>query len=106
MSTITGIGGGGDFHFEQFVQYARADVESINAAAECLRAAGRVGLQSQPGRLPELEGLTGQEFQTALAKVPQSVRYHWQWKIKRMLDPNNAADSTAYTTLEHTPDSV
>ena len=106
MSTITGIGGGGDFHFEQFVQYTRADVESINAAAECLRAAGRVGLQSQPGRLPELEGLTGQEFQTALAKVPQSVRYHWQWKIKRMLDPNDTADSTAYTTLEHSADSV
>lgn len=100
MSTITGIGGGGDFHFEQFVQYQRTDVESINAAAECLRAAGRVGLQTQPGRLPELEGLTGQEYLTALAKVPQSVRYNWQWKIKRMLDPNGAADSAAYTTLE------
>ena len=62
--------------------------------------------RAMPGRLPELEGLTGQELQTALAAMPQSVRYHWQWKIKQMLDPNGAADSATYTTLEHTADSV
>jgi glycolate oxidase len=100
MSTITGIGGGGDFHFEQFVQYINTDIESINAAVECLRAAGEAGFQKSPGLLPELEGLPEEKFKLALAAVPQSIRYHWQWKIKKMLDPNDCGDSLSYTTLE------
>ena len=104
MSTITGIGGGGDFHFEQFVQYARDDMESIDAARECVRAAGRVGLQAIPGSPPELDGLTGDERARALAGLPQSKRYHWQWKIKTMLDPQGVGDTAAYTTLERDPD--
>jgi len=100
MSAITGIGGGGDFHFEQFVQYARADPESLDAALKCLHAAHQLGLQTLPGMHPALEGLSGEEFQAALAALPQSGRYHWQWKIKQMLDPNGSGDSASYTTLE------
>jgi glycolate oxidase len=104
MSTITGIGGGGDFHFEQFVQYACADPESVNAAIECLHTAGQFGLQTRPGTPPELEGLSGEKLEAALAALPQSVRYHWQWKIKRMLDPNGSGDSVSYTTVEKLPE--
>ena len=105
MSTVSGIGGGGDFHFEQFVQYDRANIESINAAVECLEAAGKAGLPILTRDLPPaLAGLSGEKLQAALSVVPQSARFHWQWKIKQMLDPNGAADSKTYTTLEKPPE--
>ncbi|MCL2492897.1 MAG: FAD-binding oxidoreductase, partial [Clostridiales bacterium] len=55
MSALSGIGGGGDFHFEQFILYDKADEESVRAAWECTRDAMKnYGLQLQPGQPPVL----------------------------------------------------
>ena len=103
MSTVTGIGGGGDFHFEQFVAFDRADIESINAAKSCAQAAGQAGFFIVPSMPPALIGLSKDEFQKALARLPQPARFNWQWKIKQMLDPNDVGDSRGYMTIEETP---
>jgi hypothetical protein len=37
---------------------------------------------------------------SALAGSAQSGRYHWQWKIKQILDPNGVSESAGYPMLQ------
>ena len=107
MSALSGIGGGGDFHFEQFILYDKSSDESTRAAWECTRdAMHNYGLQLQPGQNPKLDGLHGEELQEGIAKnMAQPARFHWQWKIMNMMDPFGTADSAAYMTLKTNPES-
>jgi hypothetical protein len=40
-------------------------------------------------RIPKM---TQQERESLFLKSRLPARYHWQWKIKQILDPNNTAD--------------
>ena len=108
MSALSGIGGGGDFHFEQFILYNKADEDSVLAAWECTRdSMHNYGLQLQPGQQPKLDGLHGKELQEGLIKyMAQPKRFYWQWRILNRVDPYGTADSATYVTLETDPDTL
>jgi len=108
MSALSGIGGGGDFHFEQFDLYDKADEKSVRAAWECVRDAMRnYGLQLQPGQHPKLDGLHGEELQEGILKyMAQPARLHWQWKMLEMMNPKGTAEAETYMKLQKNPESV
>lgn len=103
MGTLSGIGGGGDFHLEQFVSYNRNDMESINAVRELVEEARKVAAEKMPGSSAALAGLPPDAIPAALASSSQSIRYHWQWKIKQMLDPNGVGEPAGYPMLKELP---
>ena len=106
MSSLSGIGGGGDFHFEQFVLYDKSDAKAVSAARECVCDAMKgYGLQLVPGQPPELFRVRGEEYQKGLVKyMPQPERFYWQKRIQAMVDPNETADSTTYMKIDKAPD--
>lgn len=103
MGTLSGIGGGGDFHLEQFVSYDRNDMKSINATRELVEEARKLAAEKMPGSPAALVGLPPDVMLTTIAASAQSVRYHWQWKIKQMLDPNGVGESAGYPMLKEPP---
>jgi hypothetical protein len=103
MGTLTGIGGGGDFHLEQFVAYNRSELDSINVTREMLEEARKQAEVTMPGLAPATGGLGGEALQAALAAAPRAVRFYWQWKIKQMLDPNNIGDPMGYPVVKEPP---
>jgi hypothetical protein len=103
MGTLSGTGGGGDFHLEQFVSYNRNDMESINAARELAEEARKVAAEKMPGSSAALAGLPPDAMLAELAASAQSIRYHWQWKIKQMLDPNGVGEPVGYPMLKEQP---
>jgi hypothetical protein len=103
MGTLTAIGGGGDFHLEQFVSYNPNDMESINATRELTEEARKVAAEKMPGSSAALAGLPPDAMLAALAASAQSIRYHWQWKIKQMLDPNGVGEPAGYPMLKEPP---
>jgi hypothetical protein len=106
MGPMSDTGGGGVCAFEQFLAYARADMDSVLAARDFCADARKVARELQLGRGNEgelTEGVPKAELQARLAAAPQPARFHWQWKIKQMLDPNDAADSNSYQMLEKLP---
>jgi glycolate oxidase len=103
MGTLAAIGGGGDFHLEQFVSYNRNDMESINATRELAEEARKVAAERMPGSSAALAGLPPDAMIAALDASAQSIRFHWQWKIKQMLDPNGVGEPAGYPMLKEPP---
>ncbi len=89
-------GGGGTANLEQFGWYNIDDIESRKTAREYHEAAAKAGREMGIGG-----GMAGRP--TVFAAEPQPARFHWQWKIKQMLDPNDAGESKNYPTLEKLP---
>ncbi len=103
MGPMSDIGGGGICAFEQFVHYSRTNLESVKAARDCCEDARKLARKLEIGRGNEgdgNEGMTKEQVQARLAAAPQPRKFYWQWRIKTMLDPNNAGDSENYPMLE------
>ncbi len=111
MGPVSSLGGGGCTHFEGAWYYERTDIESAKASAAAreamVEASVEVGmpqaLGGANGQPLVKEGLSKVERQADLAARPQPARFHWQWKIKQMLDPNDAGESQTYPALEKPP---
>ena len=106
MGPMSDTGGGGICAFEQFCHYARSNPESVEAARNFCEDARKLARRLEIGRGNEGDGtenMTKGQVQARLAASPQPHRFYWQWLIKKMLDPNNAADSKGYPTLEKLP---
>jgi len=48
--------------------------------------------------------MTKEQLEAFYLGAPQPTLFHWQWKIKQILDPNDAGDSRMYITLEKPPE--
>ena len=103
MGTVSAIGGGGDFHLEQFISYNRNDLDSINTARELTEEARKLAEEKMPGSSAALAGLPPDAMPAALSASAQSIRYYWQYKIKQMLDPNGIGETAGYPMLREPP---
>ena len=106
MGCVAGMGGGTYAVFEQFMFWDPHDKESVKEAlAFCesaTAAAHKHGFPTGLENLLRLPKMTRQERQSLFLRAKQPARYHWQWKIKQMLDPNDTGDE-CYDTLEKPP---
>jgi glycolate oxidase len=98
------MGGGTYTLLEQFFFYDPHDKESVKEAAEYKEDEMRTrskhglppGLASQPTALKPKE-----QRESIYLAHPQPAIYHWQRKIKQILDPNDTV-AMGYDTLEET----
>jgi len=107
MGAIGSMGGGGHFGLEQFTLFDVHDYEAVNKIREYTEEAAQVARETGLGR--GIEGtldvnptVPEEELQSALAKTPHAAAFHWQWKVKQMLDPNDTGDKI-YLTLKKPP---
>ena len=96
MGTGSSIGGGGNASFEQFVSYDPADKESIKAVIQCMKNAVKDAIDHGfPGGhpIPYLQmAMTDEQLYEQLKQSPQPTIFHFQRKIKKLLDPNDTGD--------------
>ena len=96
MGSGSSIGGGGITGFEQFVSYDPSDKESIKAVIKHMQDSVKdAGEHGFPGghAAPFLQiGMTDEELHAQYAKSSQPVLFHFQRKIKELLDPNDIGD--------------
>lgn len=109
MGPMSDTGGGGVCAMEQFVHYARADLESVQAARDFCADARKVARKLEIGRGNEGDGsenLTREQVQARLAAAPQPQKFYRQWQIKQLVDPNGVADSKEYPMLNNPQDKM
>jgi glycolate oxidase len=103
MGPIGGQGGGGVTGWEDFVFYDPYDPDSVKAAAEVSDEGDK--LKAEQGRPPGgmLLGLArgmhaDQEIRAK--KLSRSPEYHWQRKLKEILDPNGVGSGNYFWGAE------
>jgi len=105
MGSVGGKGGGGLASLEQFTFYDTHDKESVKGEIAYMKDSAKASFEGGIGPGKEFIylqlGMTDEELEAGYAKVPQPSIFHWQWKIKQMLDPNDTGDRL-YPTLKPT----
>ncbi len=105
MGCGAGMGGGTYTLFEQFFFYDPHDRESVKQAVTYSYDVIKTAREHKLGPGLPIMGTatkTKEEHEKALSLAPQPARFHWQWKIKQMLDPNDTG-AIGYDTLEKHP---
>lgn len=107
MGCVAGMGGGTFTLLEQFMFWDPHDKQSVQEAIDfCEDAEVAARERGWPPGLEsviKINKLSEQELQLKYSKARQPSRFHWQWKIKQMLDP---AGTTArgYDVLQEPPE--
>jgi len=109
MGGICGMGGGGSTVWENFTHFDPHDKESVEGVCEFFDATFKFGLEKGwgPGmermnavrRGPDGKTPPREEREQILLAAPQPAVFHYQRKIKDILDPNDLGDAY-YSTLD------
>ena len=85
-----------------------SDIDSVNGTREywqaTIKLCQELGCPTGQWMWVGAGEVSYEERQITLARAPQPARFHWQWKIKQILDPNGAGDSKNYPALEEAPE--
>lgn len=108
MGPISNMGGGGWCSLEQFIAYDVTNKQSIKAAVEYkkdgIAVSSKHGWSTAFDRAQFMTVMTKEQREALWLDVPQPSIFHYQWKVKQLLDPNNTGDSeVTYPTLEKLP---
>jgi glycolate oxidase len=100
MGPIARMGGGGTFSLEQFTAYDPANKESVEAVVKYILESAELakdhGFPSGFDEMAALRFKGAVGSQAYLENLPDNQRFQWQWKIKHMLDPNDAGEAGTY----------
>jgi hypothetical protein len=103
MGPIGGQGGGGVTGWEDFVFYDPYDPDSAKAATEISDEGDKLKIaQGRPpgGMLLGLARSTHADPEIRAQKLSKSPEYHWQRKIKELLDPNEVGSGNYFWGAE------
>jgi hypothetical protein len=108
MGGIGGIGGGGATAWENFTHFDSHSGESVKGTYEFFEATSKYGMEHGLGAMERMYVMSrrddgyarSQEEQEAwLLRMSQPLVYEYQWKIRKLVDPNHLGDAY-YMTLE------
>jgi len=105
MGPIGGQGGGGVTGWEDFVFYDPYDPDSAKAATEISDEGDKLKIaQGRPpgGMLLGLARSTHADPEIRAQKLSKSPEYHWQRKLKALLDPNGVGSGNYFWGAETT----
>ena len=103
MGPIGGQGGGGVTGWEDFVFYDPYDPDSAKAATEISDEGDKLKIaQGRPpgGMLLGLARSTHADPEIRAQKLSKSPEYHWQRKLKALLDPNGVGSGNYFWGAE------
>jgi glycolate oxidase len=103
MGPIGGQGGGGVTGWEDFVFYDPYDPDSAKAATEISDEGDKLKIeQGRPpgGMLLGLARSTHADQELRAQKLSKSPEYHWQRKLKALLDPNGVGSGNYFWGAE------
>ena len=109
MGPISSMGGGGWCSFEQFTAYDVTDIESIKAVDKYFREAIAIsrerGWSTSFDMAGDLLRATKEQREAIWSGMKQKLIPYYQYKVKRLLDPNGVGDSSfTYAVLEKPPE--